>query len=208
MLDQNTDRMWYVIGAIVIGAAIIAMGLNIYSDSIASVDDMMVQQVNIADSMIVDNGFGVLDTDGINLYDRIDAKTETALYWANGLELSANPSGVYTDGTITTGFIKIHPGESLVVTIDGFSSYDISRYLIGGLYYNKDNEYLGAYYSQNNRNVKVPIDGSTFTYTESSGIKPNVDDTVPQYVRFSFRYILRDYDIEFEDLDIRIERAI
>ncbi len=37
MLDQNTDRMWYVIGAIVIGAAIIAMGLNIFDSSFDSV---------------------------------------------------------------------------------------------------------------------------------------------------------------------------
>ncbi len=39
MLDQNTDRMWYVIGAIVIGAAIIAMGLNIFDESFKSVEN-------------------------------------------------------------------------------------------------------------------------------------------------------------------------
>ncbi len=52
MLDQNTDRMWYVIGAIVIGAAIIAMGLNIYSDSFDSVDGLMASQLNNAEDLV------------------------------------------------------------------------------------------------------------------------------------------------------------
>ncbi len=53
MLDQNTDRMWYVIGAIVIGAAIIAMGLNIFSDSFDSVDDNFAGIMGVADGYIM-----------------------------------------------------------------------------------------------------------------------------------------------------------
>ena len=42
MLDQNTDRMWYVIGAVLIGAAII-FGMNtLMPETFASVGDMMV----------------------------------------------------------------------------------------------------------------------------------------------------------------------
>ncbi len=52
MLDQNTDRMWYVIGAIVIGAAIIAMGLNIFDNSFESVEGLMANQMAIANHNI------------------------------------------------------------------------------------------------------------------------------------------------------------
>ncbi len=48
MLDQNTDRMWYVIGAIVIGAAIIAMGLNIFDETFDSVEDSYASVIGIA----------------------------------------------------------------------------------------------------------------------------------------------------------------
>ncbi len=42
MLDQNTDRMWYVIGAIVIGAAIIAAALFLFDNTIMeSIKTMM-----------------------------------------------------------------------------------------------------------------------------------------------------------------------
>ncbi len=54
MLDQNTDRMWYVIGAIVIGAAIIAMGLNIFDSSFESVDDNFANVMGVADGYITD----------------------------------------------------------------------------------------------------------------------------------------------------------
>ncbi len=56
MLDQNTDRMWYVIGAIVIGAAIIAMGLNIFDNSFESVEDnfaTLMRKVNIVDEQVI-----------------------------------------------------------------------------------------------------------------------------------------------------------
>ncbi len=56
MLDQNTDRMWYVIGAIVIGAAIIAMGLNIFSESFNSVDEMMSSLTGIASDNVTSIG--------------------------------------------------------------------------------------------------------------------------------------------------------
>ncbi len=57
MLDQNTDRMWYVIGAIVIGAAIIAMGLNIFSESFDSVEENYANVISIADDSIDGIGY-------------------------------------------------------------------------------------------------------------------------------------------------------
>src|SRR5699024_3230746 len=51
MLDQNTDRMWYVIGAVLIGAAII-FGMNtLMPNTFASVGSMM--------SDVLDNVGGV-----------------------------------------------------------------------------------------------------------------------------------------------------
>ncbi len=80
MLDQNTDRMWYVIGAIVIGAAIIAMGLNIFDSSFESVDSLMVQQMDIAGrtldefeimsrNLLIDSDFEGLDYHGWREYE-------------------------------------------------------------------------------------------------------------------------------------------
>lgn len=34
MLDQNTDRMWYVIGAVVIGAGIIFLANGMFADTV------------------------------------------------------------------------------------------------------------------------------------------------------------------------------
>ncbi len=67
MLDQNTDRMWYVIGAIVIGAAIIAMGLNIFNESFDSVDSMMSNLTGIASDNVSSIG-----NDGIYTEEEID----------------------------------------------------------------------------------------------------------------------------------------
>ena len=47
MLDQNTDRMWYVIGAVLIGAAII-FGMNtLMPNAFASVGDNMFDLIDI-----------------------------------------------------------------------------------------------------------------------------------------------------------------
>ncbi len=59
MLDQNTDRMWYVIGAIVIGAAIIAMGLNIFDESFDSVDGMFTTISDVAGDYVFNIDGGV-----------------------------------------------------------------------------------------------------------------------------------------------------
>ncbi len=66
MLDQNTDRMWYVIGAIVIGAVIIAMGLNIFSESFDSVDGMMASLTDMAGDNIASIHGGIYTDDEID----------------------------------------------------------------------------------------------------------------------------------------------
>ncbi len=73
MLDQNTDRMWYVIGAIVIGAAIIAMGLNIYSDSFNSVED------NFAELAL---NVDILSIGRVNLLNHTDVKIEGGMSYS------------------------------------------------------------------------------------------------------------------------------
>ncbi len=79
MLDQNTDRMWYVIGAIVIGAAIIAMGLNIYSESFETVDDMMVGAMDIADNYMYRlNGVEPEIINELHTYNKVEGGYEVS----------------------------------------------------------------------------------------------------------------------------------
>ena len=48
MLDQNTDRMWYVIGALVVGAGIILLANKTMPDVFASVSKSFEQPLNSA----------------------------------------------------------------------------------------------------------------------------------------------------------------
>ncbi len=55
MLDQNTDRMWYVIGAIVIGAAIIAAALFLFDNTIMTNIKTMMESLTTRATSGVDN---------------------------------------------------------------------------------------------------------------------------------------------------------
>src|SRR5699024_7172468 len=64
MLDQNTDRMWYVIGAVLIGAAII-FGMNtLMPEAFASVGSMMASLTDIAGENIASIDIDPLIADG------------------------------------------------------------------------------------------------------------------------------------------------
>src|SRR5699024_2793907 len=75
MLDQNTDRMWYVIGAVLIGAAII-FGVNtLMPNAFASVGDMFedmtyaVKDVAYHDRL---EEIGYIELDGVNVLQKDD----------------------------------------------------------------------------------------------------------------------------------------
>ncbi len=106
MLDQNTDRMWYVIGAIVIGAAIIAMGLNIFSESFDSVDGMMSDLSGVAFQKIdmigsiddIELGGNLLTTSNIKLSKGASSNIGSVDKFQLEVDDSAH-GGIYLDRT-------------------------------------------------------------------------------------------------------------
>jgi len=58
MLDQNTDRMWYVIGAVIVGAGIILIANTLFPgmfDSIQTTfDEMITKFTSSAENLDVD----------------------------------------------------------------------------------------------------------------------------------------------------------
>ncbi len=103
MLDQNTDRMWYVIGAIVIGAAIIAMGLNIYSESFASVDDSfsdyMMYSISSVDIDPVTESDIITESLVLNYDFKDGTRTDTGISDSSGV----SGSGLLKDFTDESG---------------------------------------------------------------------------------------------------------
>ena len=90
MLDQNTDRMWYVIGAVLFGAAII-FGMNtLMPNAFASVGDMFESVTNSTSSLVDDLAIDrnmidienvvvnrrVRETDGVLIVDSMEKSTD------------------------------------------------------------------------------------------------------------------------------------
>lgn len=46
MLDQNTDRSWWMIGAVVVGAAIISVALFVFPDTLEQIIDKFNGQID------------------------------------------------------------------------------------------------------------------------------------------------------------------
>ncbi len=156
MLDQNTDRMWYVIGAIVIGAAIIAMGLNIFSESFDSVEENYASVIGVADSAIdmvghsenLINPNNVISTplnmSNINSYDdsenewSINVKSRGNLYWSSGLTMRYNSLIIPFGETLTISYeiyIPDHVSDSDIIVRN-----DINNGYVGGGHQGNDND--------------------------------------------------------------------
>ena len=101
MLDQNTDRMWYVIGAVLIGAAIIFGMSTLMPEAFAGVNDNMQQAIG-AVSVRIDQ-FSDLDV--------VYSKT----HFENTRE-SSNKGSIGETGSIVEKNIPIEPGETYVLT--------------------------------------------------------------------------------------------
>lgn len=123
MLDQNTDRMWYVIGAVLIGAAII-FGMNtMFPSAFASVGDLFSSQIATIDRklerygedllteyVIHQHANGVLDLSRYHNHNTIGLKHwgETDGLYLKLDELGLEPNSEYvlrysfkkTDGTL------------------------------------------------------------------------------------------------------------
>ena len=63
MLDQNTDRMWYVIGAVLIGAAIILAANSLFPGMFENITNSFSELLGNATDKIGDAGFTEVNTD-------------------------------------------------------------------------------------------------------------------------------------------------
>ncbi len=199
MLDQNTDRMWYVIGAIVIGAAIIAMGLNIFSDSFESVDDnfatLMTQVVDVdppGKNYLLDtnepktsDGPGYLDYYlDIDEFNELNGSTVTVSFDAKAELDDMHFIDVYFrvhDGTIRTfnmskpyaldnGYTR-YTYTMKVPSFDDYLEYRMSLRFRGNIYVPVENEEDRNKGSFTVRRVKMELGTNDSEYTEHESEK-------------------------------------
>ena len=104
MLDQNTDRMWFVIGAVIVGAAIIFIANGTIPEIFASVTDTFKQSSDMATSEI-----------DWRMANRINAYDYTEHYFLNEGTGSIRPDdgGEYY---ATSGFFKVEGGVDYIFT--------------------------------------------------------------------------------------------
>ena len=198
MLDQNTDRMWFVIGALVVGAGIILLANKTMPEVFANITKTFKDTTDSATSAIADMTI-YQATDGINRVDKY--KSNVAIYWRNGEEDASDP--YWYEGDVLVDFIAVKPGEKYKVWINPLDPSVYANTFRGGLYYNKDKEYIGSYYKQDINKVIVPNAKASYTYPDP----PNkVTDRTPAYVRFAFDGLLKEIDLDVNDLDIRVEK--
>jgi|SRR5699024_8379175 len=91
MLDQNTDRMWYVIGAVLIGAAII-FGMNtLMPNAFASVTELFEDTTSQVRVDISYNTKNLINSDDVTKGAGLNVSTGDLSYGA------ANPHHAYSD---------------------------------------------------------------------------------------------------------------
>ena len=198
MLDQNTDRMWYVIGALVVGAGIILLANKTMPEVFANITKTFKDTTDSATSAIADMTI-YQATDGINRVDKYTSNK--AIYWRNGEEDDSDP--YWYEGDVLVDFIAVKPGEKYKVWIDPLDPSVYTNTFRGGYYYNKDKEYIGSYYMQGINKVIVPNANASYNFPE---LPNNVKDRTPAYVRFVFDGLLKDIDLDVNDLDIHVEK--
>lgn len=211
MLDRNTDRMWYVIGAVLIGAAII-FGMNtLMPNAFASVsglfDEAISQTDDVMDRRMYDNR--QYKTDGINHAEN-RFKYNTTLYWADGQEHTE--SDYWAEDRVVIDYIPVEPGERYVIYFDNIDYSLAKDIFLGGFYYNDDKEYLGSFFQQPFWDLSVPEGDTPYGYLKGSSLgvnKPTSNpNPEPAYMRFVLNRVMSKSDIAVEDMGIRIEKLI
>ena len=151
MLDQNTDRMWFVIGAVIVGAAIIFIANGSLPTLFASVSDSFEESASmgteVAGDIYVDvTGMyeNIIDWDVYELYSNMRPNKATGELIEN-----AHANNWYS----TLGNIPVEENTSYVFTAPkGLCSPYIS-------YYSSNGEYLGHVYQ--NGEVVMQVAGRT-----------------------------------------------
>lgn len=128
MLDQNTDRMWYVIGALVVGAGIILLANKTIPQLFASVADTFKEKTDevttVMDDMELYKSNYVTDFTAGSYYYLYSPSTkfiEDGSVYGNVVEITANPENI-ADGRPTG--IWVIPRKDLVIG----ESYTLSVY--------------------------------------------------------------------------------
>lgn len=171
MLDQNTDRMWYVIGAVIIGAAIIFIMNGTMPELFASVGETFENKAKETTEMI--------DATSENHFNVDTAKPGWMLYWATGQEgvVEGYKSNVISD------YIEVEPGSIYR------SNYQPQVY-----YYDEQKQYIGAFHS-NPYTFTIPMAGEEYQYPNA-----HVDERTPSFIRIRYGgpndTFIQDHDLD------------
>lgn len=129
MLDQNTDRMWYVIGAVIIGAAIVLILNGTVPDLFASVGKTFEDKTNETIEMV--DGIG--PTSVMFLPENLEPYKASVVHYDESsntwtLDLEARPeSNMFNTGFRTKPYaIDIPYGKTYTISYDVWSPVDIS----------------------------------------------------------------------------------
>ena len=134
MLDQNTDRMWYVIGALVVGAGIILLANKAMPEFFANVTSSFSEVVSGATSKVEILGRNNLINPSTLIQSRYVSES-TGKVLGEGDTPGASGSGYYH---VLTEFIPVTPGVTYRLTSnDGvwytrYAFYDSNKEFIAG----------------------------------------------------------------------------
>lgn len=160
MLDQNTDRLWYVIGAVLLGAAIILLLNGAVPQLFASVGETFQTKAEKATESA--------EEINKNYFDSSMALTDGVIDWRSG-ETTRNERFA---GNVITGFIPVTPGEAYQTNFDAHVYY-----------YDEYKNYIGAY---ENVGFGFSIPGANATYRYTPVGPYAVRSETPAYVRLRF----------------------
>ena len=164
MLDQNTDRMWYVIGAVLIGAAIIFAGSMLFPSAFASVGGMFETVTDKVGDVEFNKRLESIDNiepDGVNLLsEQMITSFVTTSFNADGYD-SHGSVQFGTDDHMLSGIRLMFEDYS---RLEPNSVYTLSYRLelIDG-----DLENVGGHVSAQFRPYQSYINGARYVYHDS-----------------------------------------
>ena len=193
MLDQNTDRMWYVIGAILLGAAIIFGASTMFPRAFASVGGMMSGVIgNIHLLEDVDDDISDMDFFELDGYNMISDAT-----FINGYFNYTSGGGTNTDSYFRQldGFIDVDPNTDYLIATNLPYDTSIERGLeIAWVYRDENNQIVRGNNKHNKSIVKITTPANAhyirvrFGYPQRSDYSHSFDGALYFFGRYD------DYD--------------
>ena len=166
MLDQNTDRMWFVIGALVVGAGIILLANKAMPEIFASVAETFSEQTEQSTEVVE------------SIVPRVNLLSEYQHLTIRGGEL------LRKDGTMSSGkdseFLRYADLAPIFERFDTDQTYTLS-FEVKSL--DTTNQQTMLAYMQTGRGSKyrfiyqyVPVSEEEFTKYEFTGLKARLDE--------------------------------